>query len=113
MHILLALFLTAPLVPAGRSSQDRAAAAPAVKKMPVAGTTITYLEQGTGTPVVFVHGAFSDHRTWEPQREPVAKRYRFIAIDQRYFGAAARLLAQERRGRGDRRRASRLVRGES
>ncbi len=51
-------------------------AAPAVKKMSINGTAITYLEQGTATSVVFLHGAFSDHRIWEPQREPVAKRYR-------------------------------------
>jgi pimeloyl-ACP methyl ester carboxylesterase len=33
-----------------------------------------------------VHGAFSDLRVWEPIREEVAKRYRFIAYTQRYFG---------------------------
>jgi pimeloyl-ACP methyl ester carboxylesterase len=39
-------------------------------------------------PVVFVHGAISDHRYWEPQREAIAGRYRYIAIDRRYFGTA-------------------------
>ena len=77
------------LVLSGCSSlQDRSAAAPVVKRMSVNGTVITYLEQGQGTPVVFVHGAYSDHRLWEPQREVVARRYRFIALDQRYFGTA-------------------------
>jgi pimeloyl-ACP methyl ester carboxylesterase len=39
-------------------------------------------------PVVFVHGAISDHSYWEPQRDAVAKSYRFIALDRRYFGTA-------------------------
>ena len=63
-------------------------AAPAVKKMALDGTAVMYLEQGTGTPVVFVHGWFSDHRIWETQRDAVAKRHRFIAVDQRYFGTS-------------------------
>jgi len=46
------------------------------------------LGRGRGVPVVFVHGAISDHRYWESQREAVARHYRFIAIDRRYFGTA-------------------------
>jgi pimeloyl-ACP methyl ester carboxylesterase len=61
---------------------------PSAKQLLVNGTTIRYWEQGRGVPVVFVHGAISDHRYWEAQREAVAKRYRFIAIDRRYFGTA-------------------------
>lgn len=63
-------------------------AEPIVKEVPVSGTQIRYIEQGRGEPVVFVHGGVSDHRAWETQRETVAQCYRFIAIDQRYFGAA-------------------------
>ena len=54
----------------------------------MSGPHIQYVEEGQGAPVVFVHGGVSDHRAWEAQREIVARRYRFIAIDQRYFGAA-------------------------
>lgn len=68
--------------------RDQPAGAPSFKQVAVNGTSITYLEQGKGTPVVFVHGAISDHRAWEPQRETIAKRYRAIALDQRYFGIA-------------------------
>jgi pimeloyl-ACP methyl ester carboxylesterase len=60
----------------------------AAKQVSVNGTTIRYWEQGRGAPVVFVHGAISDHRTWESQREAVTKRYRYIALDRRYFGTA-------------------------
>lgn len=59
---------------------------PTAKQMMVNGVTLPYIEQGQGTPVVFVHGAFSDLRAWEPQREAVAAHYRFIAYTQRYFG---------------------------
>ena len=58
----------------------------AVKYMPANGARLPYVEQGQGTPVVFVHGAVSDHRTWERQREAVSTRYRAIAYTQRYFG---------------------------
>jgi pimeloyl-ACP methyl ester carboxylesterase len=54
----------------------------------VNGVDLTYLEQGEGTTVVFVHGAFSDHRVWEAQREAIAPGYRYVALDQRYFGEA-------------------------
>jgi len=37
-------------------------------------------------PVVFVHGVVSDHRAWEPVRDEIARKYRFIAPTQRYFG---------------------------
>jgi pimeloyl-ACP methyl ester carboxylesterase len=56
------------------------------KKILIGGTALSYVEQGTGVPVVFVHGWFTDHRIWEAQRQAVARRYRFVAVTQRYFG---------------------------
>lgn len=47
-----------------------------------------YVDQGVGSSVVFVHGAWMDHRYWEPQRDEVAARYRFIAYSLRYHGTA-------------------------
>lgn len=61
----------------------------AVKYMLANGARLPYVEQGKGTPVVFVHGAVSDHRTWARQREAVSARYRAIAYTQRYFGTEA------------------------
>jgi pimeloyl-ACP methyl ester carboxylesterase len=46
------------------------------------GATLTYLEQGQGVPVVFVHVAVADRRVWEAQREAVSNRYRYIALDR-------------------------------
>src|SRR5436305_1421757 len=56
------------------------------KQVEVNGVRLQYIEQGSGEPIVFVHGALHDLRAWDPVREEVAKRYRFIAYTQRYFG---------------------------
>jgi len=77
-HLLLLL-----LVPTAASS------APLSKEVEVNGVRLHYVEDGSGEPIVFVHGAFSDLRVWEPVREGIAKRYRFIAYTQRYFGAGS------------------------
>jgi pimeloyl-ACP methyl ester carboxylesterase len=54
----------------------------------VNGVDLSYIDQGAGTPVVFVHGAWMDLRCWEPQRQAVATQYRFIAYSLRYHGTA-------------------------
>lgn len=61
-------------------------AAESLQMREVNGINLTYLDQGAGAPVVFVHGSFSDLRFWEPQRQAIAQQYRFIALTQRYFG---------------------------
>ena len=58
----------------------------AAKEVDVNGVRLHYIEQGSGEPIVFVHGAPHDLRAWEPVKETIAKRYRFIAYSQRYFG---------------------------
>lgn len=47
-----------------------------------------YIEQGTGAPVVFVHGAWMDLRYWQPQQQAVARQYHFVAYTLRYHGTA-------------------------
>jgi pimeloyl-ACP methyl ester carboxylesterase len=54
----------------------------------VNGVDLSYIEQGTDAPVVFVHGAVADLRFWEPQREAIARQHRFIAYTYRYHGTA-------------------------
>src|SRR4029450_5113892 len=54
----------------------------------VNGVELSYIDQGAGTPVVFVHGAWMDLRYWEPQRQAIATQYRFIAYSLRYHGTA-------------------------
>jgi pimeloyl-ACP methyl ester carboxylesterase len=60
--------------------------APQIKQVRVNDTKLTYQEQGRGRPIVFIHGAISDYRVWEGQREAVAGQNRFIALTMRYFG---------------------------
>jgi pimeloyl-ACP methyl ester carboxylesterase len=43
-----------------------------------------YADQGSGTPLVLVHGSLSDWRTWRGQIEPLAQHYRVIAYSRRY-----------------------------
>jgi pimeloyl-ACP methyl ester carboxylesterase len=78
--------LIAILVAGFQSISTCLAGTPVEKQMNVNGVSLSYIDQGKGAPVVFVHGAFSDLRVWEPQREAVADRFRFIAYTQRYFG---------------------------
>ena len=59
-----------------------------VRHMRANGIDLEYVEQGKGTPVVFVHGAVSDLRYWEPQRDAFAKQHRFVAYTYRYHGTA-------------------------
>ena len=63
-----------------------AQSAPQTRQLRANGTDLSYVEQGTGAPVVFVHGAVADLRFWEPQREAVAKGHRFVAYTYRYHG---------------------------
>ena len=56
------------------------------KHMNINGVSIAYLEQGQGSPTLLLHGNSGDCRVWEPQRQAVAECYRFIALNQRYFG---------------------------
>jgi pimeloyl-ACP methyl ester carboxylesterase len=60
--------------------------APQIKQVSINSTKLTYEEQGQGRPIVFVHGAITDYRTWDGQREAVAAHNRFIALTMRYFG---------------------------
>jgi pimeloyl-ACP methyl ester carboxylesterase len=62
--------------------------AAATRQMRVNGTSLTYVEEGRGVPIVLVHGGIGDHRVWAPQREALGQTHRVIAIDQRYFGTA-------------------------
>ncbi len=43
-----------------------------------------YVESGTGTPVVFVHGSLSDYTYWEDQLAPFATTYHALAYSRRY-----------------------------
>jgi pimeloyl-ACP methyl ester carboxylesterase len=76
----LASLLLCVLIPAS------AMAAETVKTAEVNGVRLSYVEQGSGEPIVFVHGLVSDLRAWDPIKDEIAKKYHFVAYTQRYFG---------------------------
>ncbi len=55
-----------------------------LKTVLINGANLHYLDIGKGEPVVFVHGAVGDYRTWEAQINPFAQNYRVIAYSRRF-----------------------------
>lgn len=53
-------------------------------KLDIGGARLEYAEQGGGEPLVFVHGSASDYRTWQAQRDELAKSYRVITYSRRF-----------------------------
>jgi len=52
--------------------------------MAVQGTKLTYIEQGTGPTILFVHGAGGDWRSWEGFMPIISSRFRFVSLSRRY-----------------------------
>lgn len=52
-----------------------------------------WLDTGTGTPLVLLHGGFLDHHMWDDQIPGLAERYRVIAPDTRGHGRSANATA--------------------
>lgn len=55
-----------------------------IRTVEVNGTTLAYREQGSGAPVVFVHGTAGDLRIWTQQLPAVGRSYRAIAYSRRF-----------------------------
>lgn len=55
----------------------------------VDGLRIAYRRAGQGPPLVLLHGAFSDSRTWTPQLEQLADEFTVIAWDAPGCGGSA------------------------
>jgi non-heme chloroperoxidase len=60
------------------------AAAIETKQITVNGMPFTYVEEGKGAPIVLVHGALGDYRTWSGEMDDFAKRHHVIAYSLRY-----------------------------
>jgi non-heme chloroperoxidase len=59
--------------------------APAIRTVDIGnGITLHYVDQGKGTPVIFVHGSLSDGGYWADQAGRFAEHYRAIAYSRRY-----------------------------
>jgi esterase len=46
---------------------------------------MAYQESGSGSPLVLVHGGFSDYRWWLHQIEPFARQHRVLSISLRHY----------------------------
>jgi pimeloyl-ACP methyl ester carboxylesterase len=51
----------------------------------VNGYDMTYVEAGSGKPLLLVHGSLCDYRFWRPQMEPLATGRRVIAVSLRHY----------------------------
>src|SRR4051812_39475370 len=56
-----------------------------IKTMSVNGYDLAYVERGTGTPLILLHGASNDLRSFALQMEPLAKNFRVISISLRHY----------------------------
>jgi pimeloyl-ACP methyl ester carboxylesterase len=63
-----------------------AAAQSAALRAPVPGGELVYEISGTGDPIVLLHGAFMDRRSWDAQVPALSSRFRVIRYDIRPFG---------------------------
>jgi non-heme chloroperoxidase len=50
----------------------------------VNGVELHYIDQGTGVPVVFVHGGLADYREFAPIAEALAQGYRTVTYSRRH-----------------------------
>jgi pimeloyl-ACP methyl ester carboxylesterase len=60
------------------------AAPPDLKRVDVNDTSLAYVEAGHGAPVVLVHGAFGDYRTWSGEMDDFSAQYHVIAYSLRH-----------------------------
>lgn len=49
---------------------------------------LAHVDQGSGPPVLLLHGGALDHRLWEPQIAELARTHRVVAPDLRGHGAS-------------------------
>lgn len=54
------------------------------KTVRVNGTELTYIEMGSGDPLIFIHGSVGDYRSFAPQFDEFAKHYRCISYSRRF-----------------------------
>lgn len=49
----------------------------------VRGIQLSYIEKGTGTPLVLIHGSLNDYRSWQFQIDPFAAQHHVVAYSRR------------------------------
>lgn len=92
----LAVICACSAAVAALSGQPRPAAA--AKDVSVLGFKLHYLEAGSGTPVVLLHGLGGDGSRWGPNIESLAREFHVFALDQIGFGQSDKPLANYHTG---------------
>jgi 2-hydroxy-6-oxonona-2,4-dienedioate hydrolase len=81
------------------ASRPEARPAPVVEKdATVLGFKMHYLEAGSGSPVVLLHGLGGDGHRWGPNIGPLAANVRVLAVDHIGFGQSDKPLANYHTG---------------
>ncbi len=57
---------------------------PEARTIPLPGAILTFTNDGSGPPIVFVHGNIADLRVWDAQTGPAFKRFQRVAYSRRY-----------------------------
>lgn len=57
---------------------------PVVRAVTVNGAELSYVADGQGETVIFLHGIGTDLRIWDGVRPYIARKYRFVAYSQRH-----------------------------
>ena len=69
--------------PLGADTREQFARFP-VRTANVNGVSLAFVEDGSGPPVVLLHGSVGDYRSWADQVGPLARRFRVVAYSRRY-----------------------------
>ena len=89
MNIFLAfgrfLFISLMALALVVGSEAQASETDVVKTLRVNGYDLSYIERGSGIPIVLVHGSLNDYRIWAAQMAPFSVRYRVIALSLRHY----------------------------
>jgi len=80
--LLCGLFLPFGQLAAREADVDRFSAS--LKIAAVNGVKLHYFQNGSGVPVVLIHGGLGDYREWSPQIEPFSQHYRVLDYSRRY-----------------------------
>ncbi len=62
-----------------------------LKLAPIGRYQLSYLDAGTGTAVVLIHGLAGDHSAWQAQIDVLRRDYRVIAFDNRGAGKSTQV----------------------
>ncbi len=61
------------------------------RRVAVNGTRLAYFEQGSGAPLVLVHGGVSDLRIWDGQISALTQHFRILVYCRRYARPTAEI----------------------